>query len=115
MSWTDPLLKRPRGRIHVSICACTKPSHVRDRTLTASRTPFIVAHRLSTIQHADVILVINDGQIVERGTHAELFALNGKYVSLWSKQLSKDVRRFGQLGMALPRTESGESITPGEE
>lgn len=85
------------------------------RKLTASRTTFIVAHRLSTIQHADVILVINDGQIVERGTHAELFALNGKYVSLWSKQLSKDVRKFGQLGMALPRTESGGSITPGEE
>ncbi|CAK4031949.1 Heavy metal tolerance [Lecanosticta acicola] len=60
------------------------------RKLTASRTTFIVAHRLSTIQHADVILVINDGQIVERGTHAELFALNGKYVSLWSKQLNKN-------------------------
>lgn len=65
------------------------------KRLTASRTTFIIAHRLSTIQHADLILVINDGQIVERGTHEELFRQNGKYVALWSKQLSKDVKDIG--------------------
>lgn len=65
------------------------------RRLTASRTTFIIAHRLSTIQHADLILVIHDGCIVERGTHDELFRLNGKYVALWSKQLSKDVKDIG--------------------
>ncbi|KAK3712957.1 hypothetical protein LTR37_008842 [Vermiconidia calcicola] len=65
------------------------------KRLTASRTTFIIAHRLSTIQHADLILVINDGQVVERGTHDELFRLNGKYVALWSKQLSKDVKDIG--------------------
>ena len=65
------------------------------KRLTASRTTFIIAHRLSTIQHADLILVIHDGCIVERGTHDELFRLNGKYVALWSKQLSKDVKDIG--------------------
>lgn len=59
------------------------------KKLTSGRTTFVVAHRLSTIQHADLILVISNGEIVESGTHEELFALGGKYVGLWSKQLSK--------------------------
>lgn len=58
--------------------------------LTANRTTFVVAHRLSTIQNADLILVIQDGQIIESGTHSELFAQKGKYNSLWSRQLSKE-------------------------
>ena len=65
------------------------------KRLTASRTTFIIAHRLSTIQHADLILVINDGQIIERGTHEQLLASKGRYVALWSKQLSKDVKDIG--------------------
>lgn len=65
------------------------------KRLTADRTTFIVAHRLSTIQHADLILVIHDGEIVERGTHEELFQQNGKYVALWSKQLNKAVKEVG--------------------
>lgn len=65
------------------------------KKLRQSRTTFIIAHRLSTIQHADLILVIHNGKIVERGTHDELFRLNGKYVALWSKQLSKDVKDIG--------------------
>ncbi|GAB7356461.1 hypothetical protein MBLNU459_g7226t2 [Dothideomycetes sp. NU459] len=59
--------------------------------LTKDRTTFVVAHRLSTIQHADLILVVQNGEIVERGTHEELFKLDGKYVKLWSRQLSKQV------------------------
>lgn len=62
------------------------------KRLTAGRTTFIVAHRLSTIQHADLILVIHDGKIVESGTHEELFEQKGKYVALWSKQLSRSVQ-----------------------
>ncbi|KAI5360861.1 putative Type 1 protein exporter [Septoria linicola] len=62
------------------------------RRLTSGRTTFIVAHRLSTIQHADLILVIQDGKIVESGTHEELFEKKGKYVTLWSKQLSRSVK-----------------------
>lgn len=60
------------------------------KKLTADRTTFVVAHRLSTIQNADLILVIQDGEVIERGTHGELFAQKGKYTSLWSRQLSKE-------------------------
>lgn len=47
----------------------------------------IVAHRLSTIIHADQILVIDEGRIVERGNHDELIAAAGKYASMWAAQL----------------------------
>lgn len=59
------------------------------KKLTSNRTTFVIAHRLSTIQDADLILVIQEGQIVERGTHDELFTMDGKYSRLWSKQLSR--------------------------
>ena len=50
------------------------------------RTSFIVAHRLSTIREADMILVMNDGQIVETGTHESLLAQNGFYANLYNSQ-----------------------------
>ena len=50
------------------------------------RTSFIVAHRLSTIREADMILVMNDGQIVETGTHEPLLAQNGFYAELYNSQ-----------------------------
>lgn len=51
-------------------------------TLLEGRTAFVIAHRLSTIQNADCIYVVDQGQIVEQGTHAELLALGGRYASL---------------------------------
>lgn len=53
--------------------------------LMQGRTSFIVAHRLSTIKEADVILVMRDGDIVEQGTHEELLSLNGFYAKLWGQ------------------------------
>ncbi len=53
------------------------------------RTTIIIAHRLSTIVDADAIIVLEDGQIVERGTHAELVAKNGLYAEMWSRQQSE--------------------------
>jgi len=50
------------------------------------RTTFVIAHRLSTIQKADQILVIEDGNIVERGKHEELIAANGRYYELYTYQ-----------------------------
>ena len=53
------------------------------------RTSFIVAHRLSTIQSADVILVMRDGHIVEQGSHEELLKKNGFYARIYNAQFSE--------------------------
>lgn len=54
-----------------------------------NRTTLVIAHRLSTIEKADLILVMDQGQIVERGTHAELLAMNGYYARLHARQFEK--------------------------
>ena len=59
-------------------------------TMMQGRTSFLVAHRLSTIQEADVILVMRDGKIVEQGNHEELLAANGFYKNLFDAQWSKE-------------------------
>jgi ABC-type multidrug transport system fused ATPase/permease subunit len=62
--------------------------------LMKGRTTFVIAHRLSTIRKADQILVLEDGQITERGTHHELMALGGRYRALYEKQYGVAVNRF---------------------
>ena len=52
----------------------------------AGRTSLVIAHRLSTVRAADLILVIEDGTVVERGTHEELIALDGRYAELHRTQ-----------------------------
>jgi len=59
--------------------------------LMKNRTTLAIAHRLSTILAADVILVVNKGVILERGTHEELMELNGMYARLYNEQFSKGV------------------------
>ena len=57
--------------------------------LTEGRTSFIIAHRLSTIKNANLILMMEDGNIIETGTHEELLKLNGKYAKLYNSQFEK--------------------------
>lgn len=56
-------------------------------TLMEGRTTFVIAHRLSTVRRADMILVMNEGQIAERGTHRELLARGGLYKEIYDLQL----------------------------
>src|SRR5262245_40686309 len=76
------------------------------RRLRSGRTTFVIAHRLSTIRSADQILVLEAGEIVERGTHAELLALNGRYRQLYDKQYKFKSDRF---------INPGEDFTPEPE
>ena len=64
------------------------------QALRAGRTTFVIAHRLSTIQTADQILVLEAGEIVERGTHAELLAAGGRYRQLHDTQYRLERNRF---------------------
>jgi ABC-type multidrug transport system fused ATPase/permease subunit len=76
------------------------------RSLRRGRTTFVIAHRLSTIRSADQILVLEHGEIVERGTHAELLTLGGRYRTLYDKQYRLETDRF---------INPGEDFTPEPE
>jgi ATP-binding cassette, subfamily B, putative efflux pump len=76
------------------------------RSLRRGRTTFVIAHRLSTIRSADQILVLEHGEIVERGTHAELLAFGGRYRTLYDKQYNFEMDRF---------VNPGEDFTPEPE
>jgi ATP-binding cassette, subfamily B, heavy metal transporter len=54
--------------------------------LAVKHTTIVIAHRLSTVMNADQIIVLDDGRVVERGTHSELLAINGRYAQLWMRQ-----------------------------
>ena len=76
------------------------------KTLRQGRTTFVIAHRLSTIRSADQILVLEHGEIVERGTHAALMAMNGRYRHLHDRQYNWEQDRF---------INPGEDFTPEPE
>jgi ATP-binding cassette subfamily B protein len=59
------------------------------KSLMQGRTSFVIAHRLSTIREADQILVINGGEIIERGTHHELLQRQGFYYELYTSQFKR--------------------------
>ena len=62
--------------------------------LMQGRTTFVIAHRLSTIRRADQILVVEQGLIVERGTHETLYALGGRYYDLYTRQHGLETNLF---------------------
>ncbi len=90
------------------------------RALRHGRTTFVIAHRLSTIQSADQIVVIEHGQILERGTHAELFAAAGRYRVLYDTQYRFEQDRFINPGedftpelekVEVPKSRTGSPTT----
>ncbi len=74
--------------------------------LRKGRTSFVIAHRLSTIRSADQILVMEEGEIVERGTHDELLALEGRYKELHDRQYEWEKNRFVNPGEELNESDS---------
>jgi ABC-type multidrug transport system fused ATPase/permease subunit len=79
------------------------------RALRKGRTTFVIAHRLSTIRSADQILVLEKGEIIERGTQEELLAVSGRYKQLYDKQYQFERDQFmnpGEVGaLELPKVE----------
>lgn len=59
------------------------------QNIMKGRTSFVIAHRLSTIKSADLILVVNDGSIIEQGNHEELMAQGGFYEKLYNSQFAE--------------------------
>lgn len=60
------------------------------KTLLNERTTFVIAHRISSVKNADLILVLNDGKIIEKGTHQELLDMKGYYYNVYLNQLGKE-------------------------
>jgi len=59
-------------------------------SLLQGRTSFVIAHRLSTIRNADLVLMLKDGAVIERGTHTELLAQRGAYYDLYMSQFRRE-------------------------
>ena len=76
------------------------------RALRRGRTTFVIAHRLSTIISSDQILVLEHGEIIERGTHSDLLTANGRYRQLYDKQYKFETNQF---------INPGEDFTPVSE
>jgi ABC-type transport system involved in Fe-S cluster assembly fused permease/ATPase subunit len=85
--------------------------------VSRDRTTLVIAHRLSTVVHADEIIVLDDGMIVERGTHDELLKASGLYASMWNRQrvVQEAVERLREVGETdaagfIPRADVAETV-----
>ena len=76
-------------------------------TVTQGRTSFVIAHRLSTVRDADVILVMRDGKVVERGSHRDLLAAHGYYYRLYTQQFVQE-----SSDAAMKRSADGADFNP---
>jgi ABC-type multidrug transport system ATPase subunit len=93
------------------------------RKLSKGRTTFVIAHRLSTIVDADQILVVEKGEIIERGSHQELLGVGGKYSELWTKQTAGHLSNANSKAPSKAPSIKGDQdtstplidITPAEE
>jgi ABC-type multidrug transport system fused ATPase/permease subunit len=83
------------------------------RFLMRGRTTFVIAHRLSTIRRADQILVVQDGRILERGTHESLYTAHGRYFELYTKQHAVETNLFLAPGEGDDKPELAEAETTG--
>jgi len=83
--------------------------------LMQGRTTFVIAHRLSTIRRADQILVMEHGEIVERGTHEELYEMRGRYYDLYTKQHGLETNLFLAPGEGDVIVEDGNDINGRKE
>jgi ATP-binding cassette subfamily B protein/subfamily B ATP-binding cassette protein MsbA len=79
-------------------------------TLLAGRTTFVIAHRLSTIRRADLILLMEDGRVVERGTHQELMAAQGLYHEMVIRQMMSHGDE-AEYTLSFPASEDGSSVS----
>jgi subfamily B ATP-binding cassette protein MsbA len=85
------------------------------RSLRRGRTTFVIAHRLSTIESADQILVMEEGRIIERGTHRQLLAANGRYRQLYDKQYHVERDQFinpGEDFLPVPKDAAAAVTVP---
>ncbi|ORX44552.1 P-loop containing nucleoside triphosphate hydrolase protein [Piromyces finnis] len=78
--------------------------------MTRDRTVLVIAHRLSTIIGADLILVVKDGKIVERGSHQELLNLSGEYYKMWQQQLRNENARLKKKGNLKKKNKESTSV-----
>jgi ABC-type transport system involved in cytochrome bd biosynthesis fused ATPase/permease subunit len=98
-AWTNPLNDRATASVDSQTEALIQQAL---KALLAGRTALVVAHRLSTVQNADKILVLKKGRIVEQGTHAELIRQRGLYAHLYDTQFAA-VKNVKKRGLILTR------------